>query len=217
MTLRPLAVPNTRKPILSQVFLPHPTPIPGAAHKAPCIFPSGRPSESESQEVKVPGVGAGSAPASEPRQSHCLWDGGEAVTCLYPRQRETLRAESGNGPSTSPPRLAPGNTRTTNPPLGLGRGGPGQPPACSRVKGHCPGRNKATALPLRSGQEIPQGRASVLAQSRGSEVSYHSGGLGSYSGPQHSTDSRQSFRSHMADKTNGKSPSLRPLSQDLVK
>lgn len=145
MTLRPLAVPNTRKPILSQVFLPHPTPIPGAAHKAPCIFPSGRPSESESQEVKVPGVGAGSAPASEPRQSHCLWDGGEAVTCLYPRQRETLRAESGNGPSTSPPRLAPGNTRTTNPPLGLGRGGPGQPPACSRVKGHCPGRNKATA------------------------------------------------------------------------
>ena len=48
-------------------------------------------------------------------------------------------------PRITAPRLAPGNTRTTNPPLGLGHGGLGLPPACSRVTGHRQGRDKAMA------------------------------------------------------------------------
>ena len=152
----------------------------------PFSLPEEDPSESESQEVCVPGVGAGSAPPQSPGKSHCLWAAVEALTCLPPRRREAVRAEAGSTPSTSPPR----QYRATRGPLMHRQGRTwrsGHPPTCSPDQGRAEGAGN------------PPGRASVLAQSRASEVSYHCGGPGSYScaGPQHATDLRQSFRSHM--------------------
>lgn len=164
--------PTQGSPILSKVFLPQPTPVPSAAHKAapqPPTFslPEEDPSESESQELQVPGVGAGSATTSSPGKSLCLWAAVEAITCLPPRQREAVSAESGSAPSTSPPRPAPGNTRTTNAPPGLGPGGPGQPPACSPVQGHGGGGRKSPRAGLLCWRKAELQRSATTAEDQG--------------------------------------------------
>lgn len=147
VTLSPLAARNTRKPH-SLTGLPTPShPHPQCCTQSPTHFPFQKKTfwKWEPRGVGPWCWGRKCSHLRAQAKSHCLWTGLEAITCLYPRQRETLRAEWGSAPSTSAPRLAPGNTRTTNPLLGLGHRGPGPPPACSRVTGHRQGRDKAMA------------------------------------------------------------------------
>ena len=203
--LRSLVVPNTRKPHSLKGL---PTP----AHPGSQCCTQSRPTSTPHflfrkktlLKVKPRGVGpwgwGRKCAASEPGQES-LPLGCSGRLDLPSAQAEGSReGRSREGPLNLTTKTAPGNTRATDAPPGPGPGGPGHPPASSPGQGHAGN---------------PPGRASVLAQAELQRSATTAEDQGA--GPQHATDSRQSFRSHMADKTGEKSPFLRPLYQDLAR